>query len=171
MRGSNRKFSVLAMFLVCEIPKGHGVEDGIVFIDRLDGDIDDLRRGDLVHFEFRNRTRTPPQIVILSPYVFYTRGDGLVADDNANPNVIVEKSIYERGIDGDRGTAPTHSRRVIDHIEHSLSRYCDARDYLWHLQEGRCGIHSDPSFKRSRKQRERPGVLKCVRGLKRRRQR
>lgn len=120
--GLKEKISVLAMFLVCETAKGDGVEDNVAFIDGLNGDVDGVHRGGFVYFKFRNEARASPQIWNVAPYAFDFCVDGLVADDNANMNVVPPTNIVEQSVDSDRSTALASLGRITEDVEHFRSR-------------------------------------------------
>ena len=112
---------MLAMFPIREMSESHRVEDGVPLVNCLDGNGDTVGRRVFVYVKVRDRSRASPQICII-PYFFYVRGDGLETDDNTNVNVIAPANVIEQRVNGNFGTTPAHSWRVVEDVEHSQTR-------------------------------------------------
>jgi len=125
-----RKSRVLAIFSIGEESESHGIEDDVASNDCFDRDVDGVRRRKFLRCEFWNNTRASPQICVAALYVFYNRGDGLAADDDANVNVLAPTGVVEQSIDRDRSSATAHEGRITEDVEHFLPRYRKVRDWM-----------------------------------------
>jgi hypothetical protein len=130
---SNKKISLLAIFLIRETAKSDGVKDTIACINALDGDADGVRRGVSVYFKFRNEACASPQIWDVAPYAFYFCVDGLVTNDYPNVDVMGPIDIVEQSVDSDHRTTLASLGRITEDVEHFRSRKRIARDFIWYL--------------------------------------
>ena len=95
----------LAIFPICKVPEGHGIDDDVATHNCFDRDVDGVCQWVFLRYKFWSGTRAPP---LIAPYVFYVRGDGLAAYDYANVDVTARVAMLEQSVDSDRRSATAH---------------------------------------------------------------